>query len=329
MMRRIALTAASALLLIAARPAPPPVLAPYIKDGRFDPGDYGWMRGKFADAPPATKAEWAQVDAWLTACAKAAAEQVKVELRAAGVANPKIRPQPYQDELCGTVMNFWLPDDELKSFAVFQSAKAEAQPVARTFIWATGLAERIAGPRDGTLREQLLGRTVGEQMLRFASSWEEGEAAGAPPLSPLARRIARSLLWAAVTERDHANTAWLKQIVADQGWPTIAKVGERAAEAAWLLAQHADDDPAFQLRVLRLMEPLVARNEVSKGNYAYLYDRVMLKIAGTQRYATQMMCRDGRMVAQPIEDEAMMEERRREVGLGTFAEYRTHFPEKC
>jgi hypothetical protein len=35
------------------------------------------------------------------------------------------------------------------------------------------------------------------------------------------------------------------------------------------------------------MEPLVAQGEVTKQNYAYLYDRIMLKLAGKQRYATQ------------------------------------------
>jgi hypothetical protein len=103
----------------------------------------------------------------------------------------------------------------------------------------------------------------------------------------------QSRLGAAMTARDHANTEWLKGIVAERGWPTISQVGEEAAFNAWLLVQHADHDPLFQLRSLRLMEPLVAQGEVTKQNYAYLYDRIMLKLAGKQRYATQVMCRDG------------------------------------
>ncbi len=42
------------------------------------------------------------------------------------------------------------------------------------------------------------------------------------------------------------------------------------------------------------MEPLILSGEVSKGDYAYLYDRVMLKISGKQRYGTQAMCLDGK-----------------------------------
>ena len=45
---------------------------------------------------------------------------------------------------------------------------------------------------------------------------------------------------------DAVHTARLKAIVAAHGWPTVAQVGQDGADAAWLLAQHADKDPAFQ-----------------------------------------------------------------------------------
>ena len=51
--RNIAL-AFGALFLCAAEPPPPPTaLEPYIKDGRYDPGDYGWIKGRFQDATAA------------------------------------------------------------------------------------------------------------------------------------------------------------------------------------------------------------------------------------------------------------------------------------
>lgn len=105
------------------------------------------------------------------------------------------------------------------------------------------------------------------------------------------------------------------------GWPKISTVGEEASRSAWLLVQHADADPPFQLRALRLMEPLVASGEVSKSDYAYLYDRVMLKIAGKQRYGTQATCRGGNRVPQPLESESSVDSRRAEVGLPPISEY--------
>jgi hypothetical protein len=40
-------------------------------------------------------------------------------------------------------------------------------------------------------------------------------------------------------------------------------VGEDGAHAAWLLAQHADRDPAFQRRCLDLLTQAVAGREAS------------------------------------------------------------------
>lgn len=145
-------------------------------------------------------------------------------------------------------------------------------------------------------------------------------AAGAPELTPMGREIVRSRLWAAIAVRDDANTRWLKDVVARDGWPRISAVGERSANEAWLLVQHADHDPLFQLEALRLMEPLVAEKEVSSRNYAYLYDRVMLKLAGKQRYGTQFTCVDGKWAPQSLEDASAVDRFREEAGMETQAE---------
>jgi hypothetical protein len=55
---------------------------------------------------------------------------------------------------------------------------------------------------------------------------------------------------------DRANTARLREIVAEHGWPGHRLVGEEAAHAAWLLAQHAP--PQFQEQCLPLLEDAVA-----------------------------------------------------------------------
>src|SRR5262245_20457116 len=60
--------------------------------------------------------------------------------------------------------------------------------------------------------------------------------------------------WEAV---DRACTKRMKEIVDEVGWPVAAKVGKLAANDAWLLVQHADQDPDFQRRCLKLIEPLL------------------------------------------------------------------------
>lgn len=116
---------------------------------------------------------------------------------------------------------------------------------------------------------------------------------------------------------DSANTQRLKEIIAQYGWPSISKVGKPAARAAWLLAQHADEDRDFQRSVLALLEKLPA-GEVEPRNIAYLHDRVTTP----QRYGTQGSCDDsGKWVAFEIEDPAGLDQRRASVGLGPHAEY--------
>ncbi|MBZ2209985.1 DUF6624 domain-containing protein [Massilia soli] len=119
-------------------------------------------------------------------------------------------------------------------------------------------------------------------------------------------------------EVDHANQARLKQIVDQFGWPTYKMVGVDGARAAWLLAQHADSDEAFQRKVLAMMAPLVARQQASGTDYAYLYDRTHYP----QRFGTQGNC-VSRQEWQPfkIEDIDKVDERRRAVNLPPLAKY--------
>jgi hypothetical protein len=69
--------------------------------------------------------------------------------------------------------------------------------------------------------------------------------------------------WETAASVDADNLAWLKETVAEVGWPGRSLVGEDGAHAAWLLAQHADRDPAFQRRCLDLLTQAVAGREAS------------------------------------------------------------------
>jgi hypothetical protein len=309
-----------ALTLAAAAPPPPPVLAPYIHDGRFDPGDYGWMRGRFDDATAADKAQTGAILAWMNRCRAEGIAAVRAELKAMGIADPKLEQSGSADPLCLSVASMPFPIS-MRSFAEFQRQAATARPVAETWLYATRMAMQIGGPRGPALADRLLARPLGEQMLRRAMSWGEGEMKDAPALSGDARAVFLSRMWAATAVVDQVNTEWLKGIVAAEGWPTISRVGAPASQQAWLLVQHADADPAFQLKVLRLMEPLTGTGEVSKPNYAYLYDRVMLKLVGKQRYGTQMTCRGGKRVPQPLEQEASLARDRKAMELDPVEQY--------
>lgn len=174
---------------------------------------------------------------------------------------------------------------------------------------------------------ELLRRTARDQAHRHA--WDAGDQVWGE-LSPAVRGRVMARLTAATCRVDGDNTAWLKADVAANGWYRISTSGERASGAAWLMAQHADRDRDFQHHVLALMEPLVATGEVTRGNYAYLWDRLAVSEDRPQRYGTQGRCTaPGRWEPNTLEDADRVEALREEADIGSLIEYQTHMSGYC
>lgn len=121
-------------------------------------------------------------------------------------------------------------------------------------------------------------------------------------------------------EIDRRNTEWLKTIVGEIGWPTRSKVGEQASILAWLIAQHAAHDVAFQEHALALMRS-AGDEECRPRDVAYLEDRVRVNHGLPQLYGTQGWVIDDVWQPREIEREEEVDERRKMVGLSTLAEY--------
>ncbi len=113
---------------------------------------------------------------------------------------------------------------------------------------------------------------------------------------------------------DKANQVRLEEIIAEFGWPGRSLVGADGARAAWIIAQHADRNPEFQARCLKLMQA-VPRGEVSLGDLAYLIDRVRRGAGKPQMYGTQLDRIDGELVLQAVDDEEGLNQRRAEMAL--------------
>jgi hypothetical protein len=154
------------------------------------------------------------------------------------------------------------------------------------------------------LRRELLALVAEDQAARMA--WIEKDKRGEKPD------------WGPVAAIDQRTTKTLRAVISKHGWPGKSIVGEDGAHAAWLLVQHAAKDPALQKDALALMKPMAATGEVTKADYAYLEDRVAVAEHRKQRYGTQFVGRE----PEPIEDEANVDARRKEIGLGTMAEYK-------
>ena len=128
---------------------------------------------------------------------------------------------------------------------------------------------------------------------------------------------------------DTQNTERLRQILAEYGWPGKSLVGEQGAHDAWLIAQHADHDPAFQRQALELLAEAAAHGEAKPRGLAYLTDRVRVNEGREQVFGTQMRPdENGLPIPAPIEDREGLDERRAEVGLEPFEQYVRGFEEE-
>jgi len=181
---------------------------------------------------------------------------------------------------------------------------SEQQSIAGRVLVDTGVAD---GVRDRLLavmelREELLRRREREQApMRLMRVGE------------LVDPEVKAELDAAILD----NTEWLRGVVQEYGWPGRSLVGEDGADAAWLLAQHSDHDPAFQRECLDLLQVAAERDDASRSNLAYLTDRVLLKERGKQVYGTQFNGTE----PHPIEDPEKVDELRAGAGLVPLAEY--------
>lgn len=120
---------------------------------------------------------------------------------------------------------------------------------------------------------------------------------------------------------DFANTKTLKKIIEKYGWPDEMLVEKEGAEAAWLIAQHADHDVNFQKTCLALMQ--THKSPISKIHLAYLSDRINVHEGKKQKYGTQFYFdkKANKLLPQPIADKKNIEIRRKRIGLEPFEEY--------
>jgi hypothetical protein len=126
-------------------------------------------------------------------------------------------------------------------------------------------------------------------------------------------------------------TERLAEILDEYGWPSFDLVGEDGSTAAWVIAQHADLDLDLQQRALELLRAAAAEGQASRGDLAYLEDRVAVATGQPQQYGTQIRCGDDNapVPATPIADAESVDERRAGAGLPPLEEYIAEMTEVC
>lgn len=117
------------------------------------------------------------------------------------------------------------------------------------------------------------------------------------------------------------NAKILNDIIDTIGYPTIDKVGAAASEAAWLVIQHSIGQPDFMKKAVQLLENAVKENKADPKNLASLADRIAVLEGKLQLYGTQFdWDKNGELSANPFDNLAKVNERRKLIGLNTLEE---------
>ncbi len=137
------------------------------------------------------------------------------------------------------------------------------------------------------------------------------------------RLAAFQVAFAELQQNDLAHQEELKTLLPSEGWFKRSIYGEKATRAAFLVVQHATNDPAFMRHTLSKIEEFVRIGEADSNAYALMYDRVAQEFDHKpQRYGTQLQCVLGKWVPVNLEDPERVDERRKGLGLKqTEAEY--------
>lgn len=116
-----------------------------------------------------------------------------------------------------------------------------------------------------------------------------------------------------------ANAKRLREIISEIGFPTIAKVGSKASDAAWLIIQHSIGEPEFMKEGYRMM--IENSDDINPKNKAYLYDRIQVFQGNPQKYGTQLMMNG---IPFPVEDIENLNRERKKVNLPLLSEKEIH-----
>jgi hypothetical protein len=99
----------------------------------------------------------------------------------------------------------------------------------------------------------------------------------------------------------------------------LAPAATEAAEAAWLIAQHAIGEPDFMRRCRDLVDEASACGRIPRWQFAYLDDRIRVFEGKAQRFGTQLDLRPEGPGVLDLEDPESVDTRRAEAGLPDLA----------
>ena len=117
-----------------------------------------------------------------------------------------------------------------------------------------------------------------------------------------------------------AHTAKLCELIKTNGWPTTATVEPEGVFAAFHILKNGG---TFELQrdLLPVIVAVIKKDPIQKREFAGLFDRLRVSAGMKQLFGTQAVSMGGFLVLYPIEDEAKVDARREEFGLGPMDLY--------
>lgn len=185
------------------------------------------------------------------------------------------------------------------------------------FQWDGDQLKLSAEPMvDGSLRRQTVAQpSLRRQLLRIdrmdaalRARWaEEG--------------FQRGVLQQQIKQLCDAAAEWLRDVLAEHGWPGRRLVGARASDAAGRLVQHLDGQVPFQRRCLRLLRAAAERGDAAWSQVAQLHDTIQVNMGKPQFYGSKLQRRDGALQPYPIRAPDQVDQRRARYGMDSMADY--------
>lgn len=325
-------------------PEPPPHVAErFVREGTiydgFRTGELEYLRGYFPDATEEEREQYSGLKAWFKACDEEGTARLIAEMAQYGVT---LLDGEFSGaaSICQQVIfgNQGLLD-RFATYEEFAKAARTARLVFDGLIEGIDIAE---GDTAALYYRDILGEidyySLRISVLLRAQTWGQTKGYGdrrtfdpnrPPKMTPDERFVFGAFIQSEYVRLKFARTRWLEEIVGLYGWPTQANSTKSGAGNARLFVWYGDHDPAFQLRMLRVMEAQVPKGGLKGWEYAEAYDGVMLKLTGKQRYGTHWFCGDDGGALEKLEDPDKLNDWRKEMGLEPTGDYLAEILGQC
>ncbi len=133
------------------------------------------------------------------------------------------------------------------------------------------------------------------------------------------RRIRKSNELIKYAKEDHRNQELVISIIEKCGMPTLNEVTQKHMTAIWVGLQHTNEK--YRKKYFPMVEKAVENGDLSKEQYALMKDRILMEEGKPQIYGSQI--KDDKLYK--LENPETVNERRKEMGMGTIEEYLRNF----